>query len=147
MKRQTLYFSARRKEIRERLIMDNGLAFAFPSNIPIVPGHILICPKRKVSTIWGLRKDELEAMLGIMERLEPAMRKSLGATGFNYAWNEGKSAGQNVRHLHIHMIPRKKGDAGITRYEPRKFLYRPGSREPTPQKELISISGLIRRNL
>ncbi|MBI4150334.1 hypothetical protein HY488_02940, partial [Candidatus Woesearchaeota archaeon] len=56
-------------------------------------------------------------------------------------------AGQNISHLHLHIIPRKGGDAGITDYEPRKFLYRPGSRETSPENELRDVAALIRRAL
>jgi hypothetical protein len=45
------------------------------------------------------------------------------------------------------MLPRKEGDTGITEYDPRKFLYRPGSRETSPDKELISVSERIKKEL
>ena len=61
--------------------------------------------------------------------------------------NEGISAGQDVPHVHLHMVPRKKGDAGIYEYEPRKFLYRPGSREKTPEDELKKIVEQIQKSL
>jgi hypothetical protein len=45
------------------------------------------------------------------------------------------------------MLPRKHGDSGVVEYEPRKFLYRPGSREATPEQELQAIAELIKREL
>lgn len=53
-------------------------------------------------------------------------------------------AGQTVPHFHLHIVPRKQGDAGILEYEPRKFLYRPGSREEGPEAELQSVAAQIR---
>src|SRR3989344_1266609 len=123
------------KEIRERVIVENELAFAFPTNIPIVPGHTLICPKRRVALLDEVSTEEWLAMMEMRKKLKKAMKKAFGAEGFNYAWNEGEAAGQSVPHVHLHMLPRKKGDAGVYGYEPRKFLYRPGSRVESPQKK------------
>ena len=50
-------------------------------------------------------------------------------------WNKEKVASQSVPHSHPYVILRKQGDEGITEYEPRKFLYRPGSREEMPGQE------------
>ena len=86
-------------------------------------------------------------MFNLRNLLKPALIKIFGAEGFHYAWNEGDAAGQSVPHFHLHMIPRKKGDEGITEYEPRKFLYRPGSREKTPEAELAQIASLIKNNI
>jgi diadenosine tetraphosphate (Ap4A) HIT family hydrolase len=54
-------------------------------------------------------------------------------------------AGQSVPHFHLHIVPRKQGDEGITEYEPRKFLYRPGSRETTPEEELRAVAEQIKK--
>lgn len=136
-----------RPEIRNRITIKTENAFAFPTNMPIVPGHMLICPNRCVAKISDMKQEEILGVLELTERLKPALRESLGATGFNIAWNEGEIAGQSVPHLHMHLLPRKQGDEGITEYEPRKFLYRPGSREPTPEAELLAVSQLVRKAL
>ena len=135
------------KEIKERTILKNEFAWAFPTNIPIVPGHILIAPIRCVATWEELKKEEQNAIMKLMETLKNALKKTFDAEGFHVAWNEGRVAGQSVNHFHVHLIPRKKGDAGITAYEPRKFLYRPGSREVSAEGELKQIAELIQKNL
>lgn len=135
------------KNISIRVIHKNDLVIAFPTNIPITPGHTLICPRRHVSNINQLSNDEVVAIKDFLIRLKDSLIKSLNAEGFNIAWNEGKLAGQAVEHLHIHVVPRKRGDTGISEYEPRKFLYRPGSRSESPTQELEEVSQLIRQNL
>jgi len=132
-------------EIRAREIARNKFAWVFPTNIPIVPGHMLIAPIRCAATFDDLTPAEVTAIFDLRKKMKKALTKAFGAQGFNYAWNEGELAGQNVPHFHLHMLPRKVGDTGITKYEPRKFLYRPGSREPSPEKELQAVATLLKK--
>src|SRR5665647_784519 len=103
--------------VKEREIIRNELAWAFPTNIPIVPGHVLICPIRCVADINDLTKEEVTAIFDLQEKLKKAFKKVFGAEGFNYAWNENEVGGQAVPHFHLHMLPRKEGDTGITEYD------------------------------
>lgn len=134
-------------EIKAREIARNKYAWVFPTNIPIVPGHLLIAPIRCVATFDELSPEEVKAIFYLRKKMAKVLRKVFGAEGFNYAWNEGEIAGQNIPHFHLHMLPRKTGDSGITKYEPRKFLYRPGSREPSQEKELQSVRQIIKKCL
>lgn len=133
--------------INLRIIHKDDFLMAFPTHIPITPGHTLVCPTRHVSRINELSDEEMLAIKNFIIRLKDAMIKSLGVDGFNIAWNEGQKAGQTIEHLHIHIVPRKTGDAGIYEYEPRKFLYRPGSRKESSNDELEDIAKLVRSNL
>ena len=134
-------------EIKARRITENELAYAFPTNIPIVPGHTLISPKRCVAKYEDMTNEEKEALEKLRIRIITALKKVFNAEGFNYAWNENKIAGQSVPHFHLHVLPRKDGDEGILEYEPRKFLYRPGSREDSPEGELLEIAKIIKEAL
>ena len=107
----------------------------------------MIAPVHCVSFFDDLTNEEVKALFSMQKRIAGALRKSFGAEGFHFAWNEGAVAGQSVPHFHLHIVPRKKGDAGIIKYEPRKFLYRPGSREPSPEKELQAIAQHIKGRL
>ncbi len=134
-------------EIKDREIIGDELSWVFPTNIPIVPGHVLIAPRRCVSKYEELTNDEKNSIENLRVKMISALKKTFGATGFNFAWNDGSLAGQSIPHYHLHMLPRKENDTGITEYDPRKFLYRPGSRETTPENELIKIVELIKTNL
>lgn len=134
-------------EIKKRQIIENNLAWAFPTNIPITPGHVLISPKRCVSKYEDVSNEEKEAIEDLRIKVCNALRKAFGAQGFNFAWNDGKDCGQSVPHFHLHIVPRKEGDSGIYKYEPREFLYRPGSREDSPEEELQDIAKVIRDNI
>ncbi|MDD5165389.1 MAG: HIT family protein [Candidatus Pacebacteria bacterium] len=134
-------------EIKAREIISNDLAWAFPTNIPITPGHILIAPKRCVATLQELTAEERLAILSLADQIMSALKKTFGAQGFNSVWNQGVLAGQSVPHFHLHIISRTEGDAGVLGYDPRSMLYRTGDREPTSEVELIKIVEEIKKTL
>ena len=134
-------------EIKERSFVENETAWAFLTNIPITPGHSLVAPKRVVESMEDLTEQEVHDIFALTALVKNALRETFGAEGFNFAWNEGKDYGQSVPHFHLHIVPRTKGDEGITEYEPRKFLYRPGSREASPEAELAAVADEIRKNI
>ena len=134
-------------EIKKRIIIKNNYAFAIPSNMPIVPGHLLICPIRCIAKYEDLNPEELNSINELISKLKFSLSNIFKTDGFNFAWNEGKVAGQSVPHFHLHMVPRKDGDSGIYKYEPRNFLYRPGVRKNTKEEELQEIAKLIRESL
>ena len=109
--------------------------------------HVLIAPARHVATLAELSAEERDALFDMTQRVADMLEKKFGAEGFNFAWNQGVAGGQSMSHLHVHVLPRKTGDSGITEYEPRKFLYRPGSREKTPESELKAVAETLRRAL
>lgn len=132
-------------EIQKRIIAKDNLVFAFPTNIPITPGYTLVAPVRCVSSFDEITTEEVMALFSMRKRIVDALKITFGAEGFHFVWNEGVVAGQSVPHFHLHIVPRKAGDTGITEYEPRTFLYRPGSREPSPEKELQAVAEMIKK--
>ena len=135
------------KVIANQVILKTRKLLVILTKTPIVPGHLLILPLRHIGKIDGLTPLERSAIFKIIPKLRQVLEKTFGAKGFNFAWNEGKEAGQSIGHLHFHMVPRKAGDLGITKYEPRKFLYRPGSREQSSKAKLKNIAGILKSEL
>lgn len=130
-------------DIIQRKVAENENAFAFLNKMPIVPGHTLICPKLPITLSCDLSLKIWIDILKLKDIVCSKLTKVLKAEGFNFAWNEGLVAGQTVPHFHLHIVPRKKNDSGITEYEPRVFLYRPGSRANSPHEELLSFSKIL----
>lgn len=138
------------EDLRDRIIAESELAFVFPTISPIVPGHVLISPKRHVKYYEDLTEQEKREIEGLRMKMKAALQKVFEASGFNYAWNEEKIGGQSVPHFHLHVLPRKEGDTGVYEYEPRKFLYRPlalSERPESPAEELKAVAELIRKEL
>jgi diadenosine tetraphosphate (Ap4A) HIT family hydrolase len=130
-------------EIRARTFAENDKAFAVLTRTPITPGHTLIVPKRVVATVNELTMEELGAMHQLLAQVKELLIEHFDAEGFNYAWNEGKEFGQSVPHFHLHVVPRTTGDNGITEYEPRQYLYRPGERDASPEEQLAALAKLL----
>lgn len=134
--------------IKNITVAENELALAFLTFTPIVPGHILVCPKRHIQYYEESTLEEREAMEELRYKLKKALKKVFECDGFNYAWNEEKIGGQSIPHVHLHIVPRKHGDVGVYQYEPREFLYRPGPRTvTTPNEELIEIVNLVKNSI
>jgi histidine triad (HIT) family protein len=78
---------------------------------PFTRGHTLVIPKEHTVDLTDTPPQTLAGMAAIGQRIAKAARASgLGATGTNFAINDGKSAFQSVFHIHLHVVPRRDGD-------------------------------------
>jgi diadenosine tetraphosphate (Ap4A) HIT family hydrolase len=77
---------------------------------PISPAHTLIIPKRHIQSFFELSEDERGSLFSILERAKRQLENECQPDAFNIGINDGPEAGQTVPHLHIHLIPRYKGD-------------------------------------
>ena len=86
-------------------IDEDSAGVAFPDAKPKSPGHLLVVPRRHVQDL----RDGGEAYADIaplVARVSRLLQDRLGADGINLVVNSGASAGQEVAHLHVHVIPR-----------------------------------------
>lgn len=92
-------------------IIENELAIGLLDNYPVSKGHTLILPRRHISNYFeatGVENDAFQDLLQI--RRKQLQEDDYSITGFNLGVNVGKSAGQSINHLHLHLIPRRDGD-------------------------------------
>ncbi len=94
----------------KKVLVDNGVFYSFYDDSPVTPGHALVIPKRHVTSLLDLQDDELVSMRDCIRETREAIEQEHTPDGYNYGVNEGKAAGQTQPHLHIHVIPRYKGD-------------------------------------
>lgn len=104
----------------ESVLVENGLAVAFLDRSPQTEGHALVVPKRFVDSYGDLEFGEKLAMWELVEELMNEGYED-GVKGWNVGFNEGSVAGQTVRRLHIHVIPRRRGD-GAPKHGVRAIL-------------------------
>lgn len=81
---------------------------AFLDHAPVFPGHTLVVPARHYDTIEDVPEDEVAPLFLLARRLSVAFRTALAAEGSFIAVNTRIS--QSVPHLHLHVVPRRKGD-------------------------------------
>ena len=81
---------------------------AFLDHAPVFPGHTLVVPARHYETIEDVPEDELAPLFRLARRLSIAFGTALGADGSFMAVNTRIS--QSVPHVHVHVVPRRKGD-------------------------------------
>ncbi len=95
---------------------------------PAARGHVLVLPKEHMKDAAEATEAMLGHMMAVGARIGRAQMKAFGADGFNLIQNNGEAAGQSVFHLHLHVIPRRKGDQAVG-------LWRPGKATPEEMEE------------
>lgn len=93
-----------------RVILDLG---------PASKGHALILPKSHFKDICEADETVASKLFPLAAKIGGAMKKELGASGFNVVQNNGTCAGQTVFHLHVHVIPRYEGGPSMVTWEPK----------------------------
>ncbi|GGY59438.1 hypothetical protein GCM10007387_47380 [Pseudoduganella albidiflava] len=76
----------------------------------ISPGHTLVIPRRHIGSFFELEPDERAALFVLLDEQKRQLDKELHPDAYNIGVNDGAAAGQTVPHLHIHLIPRYRGD-------------------------------------
>jgi diadenosine tetraphosphate (Ap4A) HIT family hydrolase len=94
----------------ERIIDSNDLALVIRDGYPVTPGHTLVIPKRHIGSWFEITQAEQQALLDLLAKAKAVLETEFMPDGYNIGINDGPTAGQTVPHLHMHLIPRYKGD-------------------------------------
>jgi histidine triad (HIT) family protein len=95
-------------EVGADVVLETDLVVGFLDHRPVFKGHVLLVPRAHVVTLPDLPADMLAPFLAAGQQLATAMVRGLGAQGSFVALNNTVS--QSVPHLHLHVVPRTKGD-------------------------------------
>lgn len=85
---------------------------AFLDIHPSAPGHTLIIPKAHVGQVEILSSEDAHALFKTLYLLVDGIQSAVDATSSTIGVNNGPESGQEVPHVHIHIIPRSRGDRG-----------------------------------
>jgi len=88
----------------------NDLAYSARDSYAASPGHTLVIPKRHVASFFELTPEEIAACMDLIAQEKKLIDAELSPDGYNIGVNIGQAAGQSIFHVHIHVIPRYKGD-------------------------------------
>lgn len=96
-------------ERKERLL-ENEVGFVIYDGFPVSKGHCLIVPHRVYSDYFESTNEEVIGLQKLVLETKKLLDKKFQPDGFNVGINSGETGGQTVPHVHIHLIPRYKGD-------------------------------------
>jgi histidine triad (HIT) family protein len=96
------------RRVSSHVVYDDGNAMAFLDARPLFPGHTLLVPRDHIETLIDLPPALVAPLFETARRLAHAVETAMNAEGTFVAINNRVS--QSVPHLHIHIVPRRKGD-------------------------------------
>lgn len=96
--------------IPARRVWEDEHALAFLDAFPLARGHTLLVPKLHVARVEEMGDQQAKALFAAVHKLAGRVQKATGAGGVTIAINNGRDAGQEVQHVHVHIVPRVKGD-------------------------------------
>lgn len=106
-----LFMKIVRRELPAHIVYEDDMTLAFLDIHPNVPGHTLVVPKKPFRNIFDIEPAYLAAVMETTRKIAPAVRDGVGAKGVHINSNHEPEAGQEVFHLHIHVIPRHERDS------------------------------------
>ncbi|MGQ4910789.1 MAG: HIT family protein [Candidatus Thorarchaeota archaeon] len=115
-------------EIPSSVVFEDDICMAFLDVFPIREGHSLLIPKKHFENLLDADPDVVAHMAKRLIELTRGVKVATGAEGVMNAVANGEGAGQEIPHLHFHVIPRSSGDAF-------GFRFPPGYRESMAKRE------------
>ncbi len=98
-------------------LLETDDVIAFMDIHPVNPGHALVVPKAHHPTLFDMPSECGAAVFDALRRVGRAVMQGMGAQGLNVLQNNSAAAGQEVPHVHWHLVPRFEGD-GHTLWKP-----------------------------
>lgn len=108
-----------RGEIPCQRIFENEHVLAFLDINPLSEGHTLVVPKRQCERLEDLPPEEAAAIARVLGPIARRVLVATAARDYNVLQNNGPTSGQEVPHVHFHIIPRRAGDGLGYRWKPK----------------------------
>lgn len=106
-------------EIPSAKVYEDSEVIAFLDIKPINPGHVLVVPKLHAQLVGELAPEIMAKVIQVGVKINSALRRSsLKAEGVNFWLADGGAAGQEVGHVHLHVIPRYQTDGFGFKFPP-----------------------------
>ncbi|AFK17975.1 HIT family protein [Haloferax mediterranei ATCC 33500] len=100
------------RDIHGRIVHETEHSLAFLDVNPLAPGHTLVVPKDHYARLDDLPDEISEDLFRTVDELVPRVEEAVDADATNIGLNNGPAAGQEVEHVHAHIIPRFEDDGG-----------------------------------
>ena len=99
-------------DVPGHVVHETETVAAFLDANPLAPGHTLVVPKEPYARLRDVPPDLSADVFGAVRTLSPAIEDAVDADATTVGINDGTAAGQEVPHLHVHVVPRFEGDGG-----------------------------------
>ena len=110
MASKTIFEKIRDREIPGRIVHETETVIAFLDAHPLAPGHTLVVPKDPYEHLQDLPAELSAELFAVVHELTPCIEDAVAADASTIGINNGEAAGQEVPHVHVHIIPRFEGD-------------------------------------
>ncbi|HRH55510.1 MAG TPA: HIT family protein [Candidatus Paceibacterota bacterium] len=107
---ETVFMKIVRREVPADIVYEDEHTLAFLSSGPVEPGHTLVIPKTPFRNIFDIDQETFAHVMETVRKISPAVRDAVGAKGVHINSNHEHEAGQEVFHLHMHIIPRHSSE-------------------------------------
>ena len=97
------------KEIPTKILIETESCIGFLDAFPLAKGHVIVIPKKPYEKLQDLPTDPNTGVFSAVHSLISKVDSLTGAT--LVAVHNGKDSGQEIPHVHVHLIPRNKGDS------------------------------------
>ncbi len=105
-------------EIPSHMVYEDDHTLAFLDIHPATRGHTLVIPKQHAADLFSITPKALAATAQTSQAVARILQKGLQVDGVKIMQNNGKAAGQDVFHYHVHVIPRWHGDRAVGSWQP-----------------------------
>ena len=97
------------KEIPSTIVYEDNMVIAFNDLNPVAPVHILVVPKKHMTDILNVEKEDMKYIEAVVEAIQKITKeKGIAESGFRVVNNCGENGGQTVKHIHFHIIGGEK---------------------------------------
>lgn len=97
-------------KLDREIIMESEFSFAIYDGFPVSNGHALIISKRHTANYFDMTNEEQYDCFILLNSVKEIIQSKYKPDGFNIGININETAGQTISHVHIHLIPRYRGD-------------------------------------
>jgi len=110
------------KDIKAEIIYEDESCVGFLDVNPHSMGHTVVIPKRHSENILDIDDKDLQNLCLAVKEVTIILQRVLSPAGFTIGINHGEIAGQVIKHIHVHIIPKYEGDKGGSTIEEVKDL-------------------------
>ena len=118
-------------------IYEDEIILSFLDIGPISDGHTLVIPKQHFEKLHECPSELLGQVFTRIGKIAGAVAAAMNSDGYNLLCNNGRAAGQLIKHLHFHIVPRKTGDGVFDRWPSFKY----------EDEKIEEVARAIRKNL